>query len=402
MRVLVKDFPAPILAGKKRITSIDLLRGLVMIIMALDHTRDFFHITAHTQDPTDLAITTPILFFTRWITHFCAPVFVFLAGTSAFLYGHRMQNKLQLSKFLLSRGLWLILLEVTIINFGFWFDVTFSFTVLQVIWAIGISMICLAGFIHLPFRFLLGVGLLIVFGHNLLDGISPPTGTFAAVLFSILHQPAPHPLDASHTIMVMYPVLPWIGLILVGYCFGYLYRPDFDESFRKKILLQVGLGCIVLFIILRAINFYGDPTPWSTQNTFTYSLLSFLNTTKYPPSLLYLLMTIGPALLFLRFIEGKKGELLKVFDVFGRVPLFYYILHFYTIHTFALLAALTAGYTWSDFQFTRTFGGLPEGFGYGLGRVYLVWICVVAILYPICKRYNRFKSKSTSVWVSYL
>lgn len=400
MQVLVKD--SPTLVGKKRITSIDLLRGLVMIIMALDHTREFFHVTAHTLDPTDLATTTPFLFFTRWITHFCAPVFVFLAGTSSYLYGYRIQKASQLSMFLLTRGIWLIFLEITIINFGFWFDISFSFTVLQVIWAIGVSMVCMAGLIYLPFRTLLAIGLIILFGHNLLDGIQFSAGSFASVFFSLLHQRSPFQLNATHSIFVMYPVLPWIGLMVTGYCFGYLYRPDFDDTQRRKLLGKLGLLCIGLFIGIRGINVYGDPALWSQQLSFTYTFLSFFNTTKYPPSLLYILMTIGPALLFLRFIEGRKGELLKVFEVFGRVPLFYYILHFYVIHIFALMAALSAGYTWNDFHFNRTFGGLPEGFGYGLARVYLIWICMVAILYPICKRYNQFKSRSKSVWVSYL
>jgi uncharacterized membrane protein len=289
-----------------------------------------------------------------------------------------------------------------VINFGLWFDITFSFTVLQVIWAIGVSMIFLAGFIYLPFQAILAIGLLLIFGHNLLDGIQFTSGTFASVFWSVLHYRSPHALDASHTLFVMYPVLPWIGLMTTGYCFGYLYRPGFEAAKRKKVLWQLGLSCILLFVILRAVNIYGDPAPWSKQATLLYSFLSFLNTSKYPPSLLYILMTIGPALLFLRYIEGKQGELLRVFNIFGRVPLFYYILHFYLIHIFALLAALSAGYTWNDFHFSGTFGGLPEGFGYGLGRVYLIWICIVAILYPLCKRYNKFKSNSRSFWVSYL
>jgi uncharacterized membrane protein len=400
MQVLVQD--APVLVEKQRIASIDLLRGLVMIIMALDHTRDFFHSTAHTLDPTDLSTTTLLLFFTRWITHFCAPVFVFLAGTSAFLYGHRLQSKSQLSIFLLTRGLWLIFLEVTIINFGFWFDISFGFTVLQVIWAIGVSMIFLSGFIYLPFPAILATGLIIVLGHNLLDTVSFSAGTNAALLWSVLHQPGSFQLDTTHTILVMYPVLPWIGLMTTGYCFGYIYRPGFDDIRRRSLLWQLGLLCILLFVIIRAINIYGDPVSWSKQHSFLYSLLSFLNTTKYPPSLSYILMTIGPALLFLRFIEGKKGDLLRVFNTFGRVPLFYYILHFYTIHIFALLAALSAGYTWSEFHFGSTFGGLPEGFGYGLGRIYLIWICIVAVLYPACKRYNKYKSRNKSFWASYL
>jgi uncharacterized membrane protein len=327
---------------------------------------------------------------------------VFLAGTSAFLYGHRIQKKSQLSVFLLSRGLWLILLEVTIINFGLWFDISFSFTVLQVIWAIGVSMICLAGLIYLPFAAILAIGLTIIFGHNLLDGISFPAGTFAAVAWSVLHQPGPHQLDASHTIFVMYPVLPWVGLITTGYCLGYLYYPGFDENKRRKLLWQLGWLCILLFIIIRAINIYGDPAPWSKQPSVLYTLLSFLNTTKYPPSLLFTLMTIGPALLFLRVIEDKKSEILGVFLIFGRVPLFYYILHFYTIHIFTLLAVLSAGYSWSDLHFSGMAAGLPDGYGYGLGRVYLIWICIVAILYPVCKRYSKYKSSSQSFWVSYL
>jgi uncharacterized membrane protein len=382
-----------------RITSIDLLRGIVMVIMALDHVRDYFHASVMFFDPADLSQTSPELFFTRWITHFCAPVFVFLAGTSAFLSGQRKTKK-QLSSFLLTRGIWLILIEFTLVNFAWSFNIKLPFIGLGVIWALGISMIALAGLIYLPLKFILAAGLIIVFGHNLLDGIH-----FKNVFWSALHEPRVFRIDDSHLIRFTYPVLPWIGIMLLGYCFGRLYTKEFTAELRKKWLLIIGTTATALFVIIRAINIYGDPESWSTQNSSTFTFLSFLNTTKYPPSLLYTLMTLGPSMIFLAFAEKPLNRFTQAITRVGRVPMFYYILHLYLIHLLAMLAAEFSGFSWSDMILQRRTWVDPQlkGYGFSLGITYLVWIGVVLLLYPLCKWYDKYKTAHKEKWwLSYL
>ena len=382
-----------------RITSIDLLRGVVMIIMALDHTRDYFHAGSFLFDPTDLTQTSPVLFFTRWITHFCAPVFVFLAGTSAFISGQRKTKK-QLSLFLITRGLWLLLLEVTIVSFAWSFNIHLNFTGLQVIWALGISMITMAALIHLPLKAILMIGLVITLGHNLLDNIH-----FEGFGWAALHERKRFQLSDTHVIRVGYPVLAWIGIMALGYCFGHLYTSTFTAEKRRKWLISMGLAAIGLFCIIRAINVYGDPGPWEIQASPTFTFLSFLNTHKYPPSLLYTLMTLGPALLFLAFTEKVSNWLTKAIVHIGRVPLFYYILHLYLIHLLAMIAAEFIGFHWYDMIVTSRPWLEPhlKGFGFSLGFTYVVWICVVLILYPLCRWYDQYKSAHKDKWwLSYL
>jgi uncharacterized membrane protein len=386
-----------------RITSIDLLRGIVMIFMALDHIRDYFHADAFLYDPTDLTKTNVVLFFTRFITHYCAPVFVFLAGVSAFLVGTRKSKK-ELSVFLLTRGLWLVFLELIIINFGWFFNIQFPFIPLIVVWAIGIGMITLAGFLHLPFNIILACGLLIVFGHNALDGVHVTGGGIDAIVWSIIHEPGFFPVG-ERSLFVGYPVLPWIGVMLLGYCFGSFYKPGFDRVKREKILLYLGSGAILLFVIIRYINVYGDASHWSTQPTAVFTFLSFLNVSKYPPSLLYVLVTLGPAMLFLSFAEKIKGAVADAISVFGRVPMFYYLLHIYFIHVLAILAAVLTGYDASTMIFTRWINSSPElsGYGFNLGIVYLIWIGLVLALYPLCTWYDTYKiNNKHKVWPSYL
>ena len=398
--------PAPfseLKAIKVRISSIDLLRGTVMIIMALDHVRDYFHADAFLYDPLDLAKTSPLLFFTRWITHFCAPVFVFLAGTSAFLSGQKKTKK-ELSFFLLTRGLWLILLELTVINFGWAFNWHFPMLPLIVIWALGISMIALAAFIHLPRKIILAIGIMLVAGHNTLDGVTvtePGPGKF---LWSVLHEPGVHSI-AGRNIFVGYPILPWIGLMALGYCFGQLYTPRFDTHRRKRILVIAGVSLIVLFIILRTINLYGDASLWSSQSSPLYTFLSFIRTTKYPPSLLYILMTIGPALLFLAFTERPLGKFGKIVSVYGRVPFFYYILHIYIIHLLAMVAAEFSHNDWTDMivSFWVNFDPQLQGYGFELWVTYVIWIVLVIGLYPLCRWFDKYKtSHRDKKWLSYL
>ena len=389
---------------KTRIQSIDLLRGLVMIIMALDHVRDYFHADAFLFDPLDLEKTTPVLFFTRWITHFCAPVFMFLAGTSASLIGQRKSKK-ELSMFLFKRGAWLILLELTVVNFGWNFDIAFTNIYFIVIWVLGLSMIALAAAIHLPGKWIFIIGLLILAGHNLLDGVHVQGNTLAAFGWALVHDQNVFTW-AGKTVLVGYPVLPWIGIIMLGYCFGGLYSPVFTAEKRKKWLINIGVGAVLLFFVIRFANFYGDPGHWSKQDNFLKTFLDFISTTKYPPSLLYALMTLGPSILFLAFTERANNTLSKFISIYGRVPMFYYILHIYLLHAAAMIAAgLFTNFSWQvwilkePLWLTQTL----KGYGFPLSIVYIVWTGVVLILYPLCKWYDRYKQKHKEKWwLSYL
>lgn len=390
-------------AMKHRITSIDFLRGLVMVIMALDHVRDFFHIEGMTGNPTDLATTTPALFFTRWITHYCAPIFVFLAGTSAFLSGQRKTKK-ELSLFLLTRGFWLVLMEVFIVSLGWTFNPFYNAVVMQVIWAIGVSMMLLSALIWLPFKLILALGLVIVFGHNLLDYPEAERNGQVGMFWDLAHRSrfSAYTIAPGHVILFAYAFMPWTGVMMLGYCFGSLYRKGVPVAYRKKVLLRLGIAAIVSFIVLRFINQYGDPAPWSEQKNGTYTLLSFLNVSKYPPSLMYTLMTIGPGILFLSFFESMQSRFSKFFITFGRVPFFYYLLHVYLIHLICLVLFFASGYGAEDIVSPSPFLFRPLEFGYNLWIVYVIWIGVIAILYPLCKKYNRYKSTHHHWMLSYL
>lgn len=397
--------PQPVLNSiqSQRVQSIDLLRGIVMIIMALDHVRDYFHADAFLYNPLNLESTSVPLFFTRWITHFCAPVFVFLAGTSAFLVGSR-KGKAELSSFLFKRGVWLLVLEFTVINVAWFFNFQFSLIALTVIWALGVGMIALAAAIHLPFKLILTLGIVLVVGHNLLDPLKM-TGTDApALLWSLLHEYKGFQLDPFF-LFVGYPVIPWTGIMLLGYCFGTLYLPGTDASYRKKILLRTGIAMVAAFVILRIVNAYGDPFPWSTQKSAMFTFLSFLNVTKYPPSLDYILVMLGPALIFLATAENLKGQVSQYIIGLGRVPMFYYITHLYLIHIIAVVAALATGFDFSDMIFSTWVTDSPNlrGYGFSLGVTYLVWIAVVLALFPLCLWYDRYKIKNKEKWwLSYL
>lgn len=387
-----------------RIESIDLLRGIVMVFMALDHVRDYFHADAFVYDPMDLSSTNVVLFFTRWITHFCAPVFVFLAGTSAFMVGSR-KGKNDLALFLVKRGLWLVFLELTVINFGWFFNFHFPFVALIVIWALGIGMIVLAGCVYLPWKIILSLGILLVAGHNLLDPVHVAGRDATAVLWSILHDPNFFPIDEGHNLFVGYPVIPWIGVMLLGYSFGRLYTSTYDVEKRRKILMYLGTGMILSFIVIRLINVYGDSHYWTVQPSPMFTVLSFLNVTKYPPSLLYVLMTLGPAILFLAFAENISNGFSKMIIVLGRVPLFYYVLHIYLIHLFAIVAGGLTGYEASKWIFDVWLNNSPDlkGYGFNLGVVYLIWILLVVILYPLCKWFQAYKANHPEKWwLSYM
>jgi uncharacterized membrane protein len=387
-----------------RIESIDVLRGVVMVIMALDHVRDYFHYGSFFVNPTNLETTTPILFFTRFITHYCAPVFVFLAGTSAFLYGSK-KTKPELFNFLFSRGIWLIFLEVVVNNLIWTFDFTFSLNIFQVIWAIGFSMVCLSFLIYLPKKAILVIGILLIAGHNALDGIVMEGQSLQDIVWYVLHQEQILNINPNHIVIIKYPLLPWIGLMALGYLFGTLYQKDFNSTVRKAWLLNLGLGAIGLFLFLRGLNLYGDLLPWSVQDTFGKSVMSFFNVTKYPPSLLFLCITLGPAVLFLYAFENTKNKLTDFLLVFGRVPLFYYFFHMIVIHVLAIFGILIFGGNWQDMILTTEhfLNKNLSTYGYSLFVVYLVWIGVVLLLYPICKKYMKYKANNKDKWwLSYL
>ena len=388
----------------QRIQSIDFLRGLVMLLMALDHVRLYFGHGNWYADPTNLETTTPALFFTRWITHFCAPIFIFLAGTSAFLYGKKQLSTKTLAQFLFTRGLWLIFVELVIVNFAWTFDITFSYIILQVIWAIGISMLVLSALVFLPTKIIAPIGLILIFGHNLLDTIKAYGALPRDMLWYILHEE--HILHiGKSTVSVHYPVLPWIGLMALGYAVGTFYTQNFNAEKRRRWLLGIGAGAIALFLLLRGFNLYGEPTQWASQNSAIFTIMSFLNTTKYPPSLHFLLMTVGPALIFLASSERLSQRIAAPFVAFGRVPFFFYIVHLYAIHTLAILAIVYKGYDWHAYILSAT--GIRSGtlinFGFGLEAVYVIWILLLISLYPLCKWYQRYKENNPSKWwLSYL
>ncbi|MDP4261514.1 MAG: heparan-alpha-glucosaminide N-acetyltransferase domain-containing protein [Bacteroidota bacterium] len=391
--------------SRGRIQSIDVLRGLVMVIMALDHVRDFFHNQAMTDEPTNMATTTPWLFFTRWITHFCAPVFIFLAGTSSFLMGQKKTRK-ELSRFLVTRGLWLLFIELFIITFAWTFNPFYNFFILQVIWAISLSMIVLGLLVRLPFPVILAFGLLVVLGHNLLDYPEAANKGHVGFWWNLLHhaQFDTYEIWKGHFAVLIYAFVPWSGIMALGYCFGAWFKKEVPGETRRKRLLFLGAGMIALFIILRLINKYGDPAPWSQQpRGAVITLLSFFNVTKYPPSLMYACITLGPAILFLALIEKVQSKWENFFLVYGRVPFFYYVLHFYIIHLFCVIAFFAKGYTTSQIvtpQFPFYFR--PPTFGFDLWVVYAIWIIVVISLYPLCRWYNRYKATHHQWWLSYL
>lgn len=385
-----------------RIESIDILRGIVMILMALDHTRDYFHFGL--PDPTDLETTTPILFATRFITHYCAPIFVFLAGTAAYLYGAK-KTKHDLFKFLFTRGIWLVFLEIFLNNFLWWFDISFGFIQLQVIWAIGCSMVFLSFLIYLPQKAILVMAIAIVAGHNLLDGIVMNGDDPISLLWQAMHQTGGFAIGESRFVSFSYPIIPWIGIISLGYCFGTLYDKGFDVLLRKKLLLYIGIGSILLFLALRGINIYGDMKPWFEQKNGIYTIMSFLNVTKYPPSLDYTLITLGPALLALYAIEGIRNRLTDFIITFGKVPLFFYFMHILVIHLASMLAIIATGGSYKDSILNNELfeSGRLDELGFSLGVVYMVWVVIVLIHYPMCNWYMKYKSNNRDKWwLSYL
>lgn len=388
-----------------RIASIDLVRGIIIILMALDHVRDYFHQYSYLHDPMAFEYTSAPIFFTRWITHFCAPSFMLLSGISAWLYQEK-KGKQALSTFLFTRGLWLIFVELFYVSLMWTFNPSYSSFILQAIWGFGASMITLAALIHLPKRVLAPLGLLLIFGHNLLDMVDASGGERPSFIWSLLHQPNFAGYTAGpFRFVVGYPALPYIGIITTGYSLGRLYTVSPDT--RKKWLRNIGLGAIGLFILLRLINIYGDPAPWSQQKSALFTFLSFLNTTKYPPSLLYILMTLGPVLVLLAYLEGPLNAVTSRILVFGRVPMFFYLIHIPFIHGLGILGAMFTGYSPTVMvNLTTWVTANPQlkGYGFSLPVVYVVWLLVLLMLYPVCKWYGNYKQahQRDKKWLSYI
>ena len=390
-----------------RIQSVDALRGAIMMLMAIDHIRDFVARSAMQFLPMDLSRTTAAIFFTRWITHFCAPVFFLTAGMGAYLWRQRGgHSKPELSRFLITRGLWLILLEVTVLRVILLSQVAYrgSIVILFILWALGMSMIALAGLIYLPLRALAAVSIAIVALHNLLDGISAERFGNAAWVWEILHQQGLFKFGGLR-FAIAYPVLPWIGVMAAGYCLGALFT--WEGARRRIFLLRLGTAMTIGFVVIRAINLYGDPNPWQHQASKLFTVLSFLRTTKYPPSLDFLLMTLGPALIALAWLERPRFSPDNPLIVFGRVPFFYYVLHLAVAHLI-VIGMNFVRYGRAPFLWLAppSMGGdaklFPPNYGYPLWAVYVVWIAVLLLLYPICRWFARLKQRRHDWWLSYL
>lgn len=382
-------------AGRPRLDSVDLLRGLVMIVMALDHTRDFFG--GGGLNPRDVA--DPALFLTRWVTHFCAPIFIMLAGVSAYLYGTRGRSTGEISRFLFTRGLWLVVLEFTLVRAGWTFGIGLDFFMMQVIWAIGASMVVLAGLVWLPRWAVGGIAVGLIAGHNLFDGIHATDLGSAGWLWTLLHEPGMLSLVGDAKLRVLYPLVPWVGVMAAGHVLGPVFILPSNE--RVRLLTRLGAAVTIGFVALRLSNLYGDPAPWTAQDTALASVLSILNVEKYPPSLLYLMMTLGPGLLLLAAFERARGPLAAWITTFGRVPLLYYVAHIFLIHALAVAVAsvVVGDVTW---LLGALPGARPAGWGFGLPVVYAVWLVVVMALYPLCRWFAEVKRKRNDWWLSYL
>jgi uncharacterized membrane protein len=384
-----------------RIESVDLVRGIIMIVMALDHTRDFFGVPG--DSPTDLSKASAALFFTRWITNICAPVFFLLTGTGSSL-SLRRRSRSELSRFLFRRGLWLIFLEGVILRcLVMQFNFDYHVTPLVVIWALGWAMITLSVLTYLPKSVIAAFGLIVIAVHNLFDPIQAASFGAFAPLWNILHVPGFLINNPQHQVFVVYPLIPWIGVTAVGYALGQIY--NWPAERRRAWLLRLGIGTSTGFLLLRTINIYGDPVRWTLQKSPLFTALSFLNTNKYPPSLLFLLMTLGPALLMLWAFDGRTPQLLRPALIFGKVPLFFYAIHFLLIHLLAV-ALCFARYGQVHWMFESNDMSQypqtsPPGWGFGLPVTYLIWILVVAALYPLSLWFARLKQRRSDRWLSY-
>jgi uncharacterized membrane protein len=385
----------------RRIEAVDLLRGTVMIVMALDHVRHYFGGIG--VSPTDLATTTVPLFMTRWVTHICAPVFFLLTGTSAYLSARRRPRG-DLARLLFTRGLWLVVLDAVVVRFAFQFNFDYHVTILTVFWAIGWSMVALSALVGLRPAFVFAIGAMMIALHNLLDPISPAAFGSWAPLWTALHAQGFLLNVPGYVVLSAYPLIPWIGVTAAGFGLAVIF--DWPRERRRHVLLVVGTAMTAAFVVLRWSNLYGDPVTWTVQPSPSFSVLSFLNTTKNPPSLLFLLMTLGPSLLLLSAFDRPAPSRLRAVLTFGRVPMFYFLLHLFAIHALAVVVCFAryGSVHWmfespdlAHFPFSE-----PPGWPLRLPMVYAIWIGVVAALYPVCRWYADVKARSANPWLSYL
>lgn len=388
--------PAPTPSPRRRIDSVDVVRGLVMILMALDHTRDFF---GPRTDPTNVVTTSVALFFTRWVTHICAPTFFLLTGTGAALSLGRKTTG-QLSRFLVTRGLWMLFLELVVVRcLGLQFNFDYHTTILEVIWALGWAMIALSAFVWLPRRAIAAVSIVVIAGHNLLDGVrsSNPVWVF-------LHRPGFLKPPPGDVVFVAYPIVPWIAVTAIGFVLGGIYA--WEPARRRRFLLRLGLAIPATFVVLRWLNVYGDPFTWSPQPTASHTVIAFLDATKYPPSLLFLLMTLGFTTLALYAFDGGVPRLFKPALTYGRVPLFYFLIHIALIHLFVVAigyARYGAIHWFLDSPSLDKYPfEMPPGWGYSLPFVYGMWALVVIVLYPACAWFAGVKARNKAPWLSYV
>jgi uncharacterized membrane protein len=402
--VLVEPTPKGLTrAGAHRLDAIDMLRGLVIAIMVLDHSRDFFHYYALRLDPTDPAKTWPLLFATRWVTHLCAATFVFLAGVS--IYFQKANGKTDLTSFLLKRGVWLIFLEMTVISFGFNFGEPFIF--MQVIWAIGASMICMSLISRLPARWVLGLGLAILLLYPLAAaasgvGANRVSGGMASTdLLAILRTVSLTPGMIGTHILAYYAFIPWLSVMCLGFGLGPIYR--LDQAERTKRLLPIAIGLLVAFVLVRLLDGYGDPAPWSHQATPMRTFMSFMNVSKYPPSPDYAFATLGVSILLFLALDKLRGPLARVLLAYGRTPLFTYICHIYILHLLMLGAVLALGFPFGTATDTVLSSKvLDNGWGFGLPVVYAVWLTVLILLVPLSMWFAALKARRRDWWLSYL
>jgi uncharacterized membrane protein len=388
----------------RRVDTIDVLRGAVIVLMAIDHTRDFFGDAGF--NPTDLSRASPAMFLTRWVTHFCAPAFAFLAGTGAYLAGSRGRSRGDLAAFLATRGFWLIFLELTVVRFGLLFNPLPGFVGLLVRWSIGASFIVLAGLIVLPSRAVGAIGVLLIATPALANALPTGSGRVASLqaAIALLYQPAFLPLPGGVSLLIGYPLLPWLGVVAAGYAFGEVIR--LEPGRRRRVMWWTGLGLTAAFVVLRAWDTRGvvDPRPWTTQRTPLLTALSFFNSTKQPPSPLFLMMTLGPAIAAMAMIDrvGIRGPAGRALVTLGRVPLFFFLLHWYVIHGLAVLAGLARGLPVAWLFSTEFLSNAPEGWALGLPAIYAAWALVLAIMYLPCRWFAGVKARHPGGWLSYL
>lgn len=386
-------------ASGSRIASIDVMRGLVMVVMTLDHTRDFFS-NQLDIDPSDPAKTSVALYVTRFVSHFCAPVFVLLAGTGAGLMSARWPHG-RLATFLLTRGLWLVILELTLVRLGFWFSFDFSLVIGMVIWVLGWSMVVLAGIVFAPRGWPLIFGVSLILIHNACDGFDPIVLGPAWWVWPLLHGRGEIILGGGYELVAPYKLIPWAGVMACGYSLADLYLGPRDR--RCQWLVGLGLGMIVAFVVLRATQIYGEPRPWAVGASITTTLMAFFRCSKYPPSLCFLLMTLGPSLLLLAWLDREPGWLGRRLSVLGRVPLFFYLLHLPLIHGLAILVSvLQRGRVEPWLLQPPQSIEVPPDYGFDLPVVYCATLLVVAILYPLCLVYGRWKRNDRTGILSWL